>query len=339
MQSVEDPDDEFHKSLQQRYPQVCSFCEPKVAWILEDQKTKYASLTMAKLSDKASPIKTIAKDQAARTPFSATAIVLNAWIAVASSKPVEATPLSNPNQLGKTPLGFSLGFTNSPNLRLDSNPNLIHMKMFSTQAFGPRQPRTDASARLARQAERPAAAINLKAQRFFAKEDDTGIEDAFGSRFKVVTENFHNNSAPKEVPTPAPVHTSAVGRMSMPSFESAAQITAPVAGSSDGTSYTHDTTCSNRKLQQVVLDDDAEPKDHRTRMLEAQDLDDEVTIDLLINKLCIPLPSTQTVASRKEIIFPARQIGYLMQQLLEHKLFDRLRELLGHVMKGSSPPR
>ncbi|KAJ3302138.1 hypothetical protein HDV03_005374 [Kappamyces sp. JEL0829] len=150
MQSVEDPDDEFHKSLQQRYPQVCSFCEPKVAWILEDQKTKYASLTMAKMSDKASPIKTIAKDQMARTPFSATAIILKAWIAVAYS-----------------------------------NPNLIHMKMFSTQAFGPRQPRTDPSARLARQAERPAAAINLKAQRFFAKEDDTGIEDAFGSRFKV----------------------------------------------------------------------------------------------------------------------------------------------------------
>jgi myosin-5 len=69
-------------------------------------------------------------------------------------------------------------------------------------------------------------------------------------------------------------------------------------------------------------------------MLEAKDLEDEV-IESLITNLRIPLPSTQTVASRKEIFFPAHLVGYLLSQLLEYKLVDRMRELLGHVMKGT----
>lgn len=69
-------------------------------------------------------------------------------------------------------------------------------------------------------------------------------------------------------------------------------------------------------------------------MLEARDLEDEV-IDSLITNLRIPLPSTQTVASRKEIFFPSHLVGFLLSQLLEYKLVDRMRELLTHVMKGN----
>lgn len=69
-------------------------------------------------------------------------------------------------------------------------------------------------------------------------------------------------------------------------------------------------------------------------MLEARELEDEV-IDSLITNLRIPLPSTQTVATRKEIFFPAHLIGYLLSELLEHKMIDRMRDLLNHIMRGN----
>ncbi|KAJ3275583.1 Myosin type-2 heavy chain 1 [Terramyces sp. JEL0728] len=150
-----------------------------------------------------------------------------------------------------------------------------------------------------------------------------------------ITEKFLNNdyAAANPLPTPAPVHTSAAARMSMSFFESAAQVTARVAeslgrGSSDSLAPE-----PKRKIQEIVIEDDTEQKDRPIRMLEARDLEDEV-IDSLITNLRIPLPSTQTVATRKEIFFPAHLIGYLLSELLEHKMIDRMRDLLNHIMRA-----
>ena len=68
-------------------------------------------------------------------------------------------------------------------------------------------------------------------------------------------------------------------------------------------------------------------------MLEAHDLEEEVVESLILN-LTIPLPSTQKAASMQEVFFPARLIGFLMSQMLEYRLIDRMREMLGQVVKG-----
>jgi myosin V len=68
-------------------------------------------------------------------------------------------------------------------------------------------------------------------------------------------------------------------------------------------------------------------------MLEAHDLEEEV-VELLILNLTIPLPSTQNAASVREIFFPVRLTGFLMSQMLEYRLIDRMREMLGQVVKG-----
>ena len=68
-------------------------------------------------------------------------------------------------------------------------------------------------------------------------------------------------------------------------------------------------------------------------MLEAHDLEEEVVEALILN-LRVPLPSTQSIASKKEIFFPAHLIGFLMTQLLEWRLVDRLKEMLGQVVDG-----
>lgn len=70
-------------------------------------------------------------------------------------------------------------------------------------------------------------------------------------------------------------------------------------------------------------------------MLEASDLEDEI-IDSLITNLRIPLPSTQSVAARKEIFFPAHLIGYLVSQLQEHQLVKRMQTLSDHIISGIS---
>jgi myosin-5 len=116
-------------------------------------------------------------------------------------------------------------------------------------------------------------------------------------------------------------------------FESAAHVTARVAESLGRSSETLD--IKPLRVQPIEIEDDSIPRDRPIRMLEAHELTDEVIESLIIN-LRIPLPSTQTIASRKEIFFPAHLIGYLLSELLEHKMVDRMRELLGHVMKGIS---
>ncbi|KAI8899112.1 P-loop containing nucleoside triphosphate hydrolase protein [Globomyces pollinis-pini] len=146
-----------------------------------------------------------------------------------------------------------------------------------------------------------------------------------------ITEKFLNNdyAAANPLPAPGPVHTSAAARMSMSFFESAAQVTARVAESLGRASETE----VKPKPQHVIIEDDSEPKDRPVRMLEARELEDEV-IESLITNLRIPLPSTQTIATRKEIFFPAHLIGYLLSELLAHKLTERMRELLNHILRA-----
>jgi myosin-5 len=67
-------------------------------------------------------------------------------------------------------------------------------------------------------------------------------------------------------------------------------------------------------------------------MLEAKDLQDEI-LDALITNLRIPLPSTQAVATRKEIFFPAHLIGYIINQLQENKVVERMHSLSELIMK------
>lgn len=67
-------------------------------------------------------------------------------------------------------------------------------------------------------------------------------------------------------------------------------------------------------------------------MLEASELEEEVIESLILN-LRIPLPTSQTNIVRNEILFPAHLIGYLLSQLIRHNLIDRMRELLGRVIK------
>ncbi|KAJ3218341.1 Myosin type-2 heavy chain 1 [Dinochytrium kinnereticum] len=69
------------------------------------------------------------------------------------------------------------------------------------------------------------------------------------------------------------------------------------------------------------------------RTLEDKALEDEI-IDSLITNLRIPLPSTQTVATRKEIFFPAHLIGTVMAQLLQHDLSARMLALMTNVIKA-----
>ncbi|TPX56763.1 hypothetical protein PhCBS80983_g04287 [Powellomyces hirtus] len=69
------------------------------------------------------------------------------------------------------------------------------------------------------------------------------------------------------------------------------------------------------------------------RILEEKALEDEI-IDALVTNLRIPLPSTQTVATRKEIFFPAHLIGSTMVQLLQYDLAGRMLAVMTNVMKA-----
>ncbi|KAJ3167106.1 Myosin type-2 heavy chain 1 [Geranomyces variabilis] len=69
------------------------------------------------------------------------------------------------------------------------------------------------------------------------------------------------------------------------------------------------------------------------RVLEDKALEDEI-IDALVTNLRIPLPSTQTVATRKEIFFPAHLIGSTVVRLLNHDLAGRMLAVMTNVMKA-----
>lgn len=68
-------------------------------------------------------------------------------------------------------------------------------------------------------------------------------------------------------------------------------------------------------------------------MLESLELQDEI-IETLITNLRIPLPSTQTIATRREIFFPAHLVGYLLSELLQHRMVERLRDIFGLITQG-----
>ncbi|KAJ3407393.1 Myosin type-2 heavy chain 1, partial [Chytridiales sp. JEL 0842] len=102
-------------------------------------------------------------------------------------------------------------------------------------------------------------------------------------------------------------------------------------------SSTADSRASRRMTNRMSAMDMVPPSDFDTersgRILEDKALEDEI-IDSLITNLRIPLPSTQTVATKKEIFFPAHLIGTVMVQLLHNNLGDRMQGLMLNVMKA-----
>ncbi|KAJ3235651.1 Myosin type-2 heavy chain 1 [Chytriomyces hyalinus] len=58
---------------------------------------------------------------------------------------------------------------------------------------------------------------------------------------------------------------------------------------------------------------------------------EEEIIDSLITNLRIPLPSTQTIATRSEIFFPAHLIGLSMKQLLLYNLGTRTQVVMSNI--------
>ncbi|RKO93119.1 P-loop containing nucleoside triphosphate hydrolase protein [Blyttiomyces helicus] len=84
----------------------------------------------------------------------------------------------------------------------------------------------------------------------------------------------------------------------------------------------------------VIIDTGAPaPQTRSVRILEDKALEEEI-IDALVTNLRIPLPSTQTVATRKEIFFPAHLIGTTMTQLVGHDLSPRMQSVMANVMKA-----
>lgn len=68
-------------------------------------------------------------------------------------------------------------------------------------------------------------------------------------------------------------------------------------------------------------------------ILEDSALEDEIN-ETLINNLRIPLPSTQAIATRKEIFFPAHLIGNVMLQMISNNFTTRLHSLVVNIMKS-----
>ncbi|KAJ3121300.1 Myosin type-2 heavy chain 1 [Physocladia obscura] len=79
--------------------------------------------------------------------------------------------------------------------------------------------------------------------------------------------------------------------------------------------------------------DSASNVDHILNVLQDKALEDEI-IDALVTNLRIPLPSTQTVATKKEIFFPAHLVGVCMTQLLRNNLGVRMQLLLPNAMNA-----
>ncbi|KAI9202954.1 P-loop containing nucleoside triphosphate hydrolase protein [Polychytrium aggregatum] len=69
------------------------------------------------------------------------------------------------------------------------------------------------------------------------------------------------------------------------------------------------------------------------RALEDKGLEDEIN-DALITNLRIPLPSTQTVATRKEIFFPAHLIGTVVSQYMQRDMPHKMQTTMASVMKS-----
>jgi myosin-5 len=67
-------------------------------------------------------------------------------------------------------------------------------------------------------------------------------------------------------------------------------------------------------------------------VLKDKALEDEI-IECLITNLRIPLPSTQTVATPKEIFFPAHLIGSIMSRMIANDMSQGMQVLMANVMK------
>jgi myosin-5 len=144
------------------------------------------------------------------------------------------------------------------------------------------------------------------------------------------TEKFFNNDIDsKSASKLAPVHQ--INRMSMQFFNSAANVTARVAET-----LSRGETAETRpiRVRPIEIGDESVPKERAVRMLEATDLHEEI-FDSLITNLRIPLPSAQTIATKKEIFFPAHLLGYLLTELLRNKMFDTLKEIFSQVIRGN----
>lgn len=66
-------------------------------------------------------------------------------------------------------------------------------------------------------------------------------------------------------------------------------------------------------------------------MLQDDDWEIEI-IDGLITKLRIPLPSAQTVLTKKDIFYPAHLIGMCAQQLVKFGFVVRMSIVMNNVM-------
>ncbi|KAI9209768.1 P-loop containing nucleoside triphosphate hydrolase protein [Polychytrium aggregatum] len=78
---------------------------------------------------------------------------------------------------------------------------------------------------------------------------------------------------------------------------------------------------------------DSPETERSIRILEDKALEDEI-LDSLVTNLRIPLPSTQTVATRSEIFFPSHLIGLVATQLAHFGLAQRLQVVMGNTLKA-----
>ncbi len=69
------------------------------------------------------------------------------------------------------------------------------------------------------------------------------------------------------------------------------------------------------------------------QLLEGSEVEEEI-LDLLIMNLRIPLPSTQAVATRKEIFFPAHLVGHVMLQMLQNGYYQRVQMVMSNICKA-----
>ncbi|KAI8905199.1 P-loop containing nucleoside triphosphate hydrolase protein [Gorgonomyces haynaldii] len=152
---------------------------------------------------------------------------------------------------------------------------------------------------------------------------------------RVVAGKYQTDKATEQFLSGSTAPASTAARMGLSFFESAAQVTAQVAESlTIRVAGSASQSAENLNVRSPRVEEEhVEQKDRPIRMLESKELEDEI-LESLVTTLRIPLPSTQTVATRKEIFFPAHLIGYLVSQLAEYQMIDRIRDLTLHVMQS-----
>jgi myosin V len=61
---------------------------------------------------------------------------------------------------------------------------------------------------------------------------------------------------------------------------------------------------------------------------------EEEVVETLIMNLRVPLPSTQSIATHKEIFFPAHLIGNVVILMISNEFFTKLQNFLIAVMRA-----